>query len=415
MGERRLIWAVCLAAVLAVSGTVSTPAAEHVISSVTVRVSSSLEPGDTLPGIDVSSDSSSAGAGDIVVSVSASQYSIDSADWITSETKEMKVGDRPEMKVRLSAEGDYYFKGSYRSSNVKIRGGDFVSASREDSDTLVVKLRVNAIEGNFEPPEDAYWKDNARGTARWEAPEAGGTGKYQVELRRGSTKVYSVETTGKSYNFYPWMTTAGTYTFRVRTIAKTAKEGDYGKKSEWVESDEIYIAKEDVSDGSGRTDNGGNGIYASPVGNLNVGWRLLNDYWYYYYPDGSYQREGWLLVDGKWYLFQSDGKMLRGWQRKGSQTYYLDPSGAMVTGWVQNGGHWYYLNPAPGSGEGAMFQNQWAVIGDKTYFLNGEGIMVEGWYQVDGNWYFFYPGDGRKAVNTWIGNFYVDENGIWRR
>ena len=32
------------------------------------------------------------------------------------------------------------------------------------------------------------------------------------------------------------MTQVGTYTFRVRTIAKTSKQDDYGKNSEWVES-----------------------------------------------------------------------------------------------------------------------------------------------------------------------------------
>ena len=109
---------------------------------------------------------------------------------------------------------------------------------------MVIKAKLKPIKGTFEAPEDAYWKDNAKGTAKWEEPDNGGTGQYEVELRKGSTKIYTTETTGKTFNFYPYMTQAGTYTFRVRTIAKTSKQDDYGKNSEWVESDEIYLAKE---------------------------------------------------------------------------------------------------------------------------------------------------------------------------
>lgn len=302
MGGRRWLWTGILAAALAAAGLMTAAAAEHVVSSVTIRVSSKLEPGDTLPEIGV--DSGTAEEGNISISCSTDKYTIDRAEWVTSTSKDMKVGDQPEMKVWLTAGADYYFKGSYRSSNVTIKSGSFVSAKREDADTLVVRLRVNAIKGDFSAPEDAYWKDNARGTARWEKPDSGDTGKYEVVLRRGSAKVHTVETTATSYNFYPYMTVEGTYSFRVRTIAKSSKDESYGKKSDWVESDELYIAKEDVSDGSGRTDM----VSSSPTGNTQTGWQYRNDYWYYYYPDGSYQKDSWLKVNGWWYLFQSDGK-----------------------------------------------------------------------------------------------------------
>lgn len=410
MGKKGWLYAAILAAVLAAAGATCALAAEHVISSVKISIETKLEPGDTLPDIQIGTG---AGDGDISISVSSGNYYISDAKWTTSTNKELKVGDKPEMKVWLSAGDNYYFKGSYRSSNVTVRRGTFVSASRDGQDTLVVRLRVNAVEGNFEPPEDVYWKDNSRGTARWEAPESGGTGKYEVELRRGSSKIHSLETTSRSYNFYPYMTTVGTYTFRVRTIAKTTKEGDYGKKSEWVESDEMYLAKEDVSDGSGRTD--AYAVSPSPIGNINVGWRYVDNYWYYYYPDGSCQKDSWLKVNDKWYLFQSDGKMLRGWQRKGNQTYLLGDDGAMMTGWVQNNGRWYYLNPTPDGSEGALLHNQWANVDGKMYYFNNEGVMAEGWYQVDGNWYYFYPGAGNMAADTWIDSFYVDPTGVWRR
>ncbi len=383
-------------------------AADRVITSVTIRVNSKLEPGSTLP--DIGLDSGSVESGEISVSSSTNRYTVDRAEWVTSTSRTIEVGDRPEMKVWLRAGSEDYFKGTYRSSNVSVKSGDFVSAKREDSDTLMVRIRVQAVKGNFAPPEDAYWKDNARGMARWEKPEDGDSGKYEVVLRRGSAKVHTVETTGTSYNFYPYMTTAGTYSFRVRTIAKTSADENYGKSSDWIESDELYIAKEDVSDGSGRTD-----VTVGPTGNTLVGWQYQDNEWYYYYPDGTCQRDSWLNVNDRWYLFQADGKMLKGWQNRDGKTYFLSDNGDMHMGWIQAEGRWYYMNPVPGDYFGAMVKNQWAEVNGKTYYFNQDGIMVEGWYQVGEDWYYFYPGDGNKAVNTWIDTFYVDENGIWRK
>ena len=207
------------------------------------------------------------------------------------------------------------------------------------------------------------------------------------------------------------MTREGTYHFRIRTIPKTNKEEQYGKKSDWIESDEIYIAKEDVSDGSGQTGNG-NG---PGTGNTQVGWQLVSGTWYYVFPDGSRQQNAWLQVSGLWYLFDGEGRMLKGWQKKNNQTYLLADSGAMVTGWVRSNNRWYYLNQTPDQFEGCMLANRWLTLGDRTYFLGPDGAMVEGWYQVDGNWYYFYPGSGNKAVNTTIDTFYVDQDGVWRR
>lgn len=389
------------------------------ISSVTVRVSSGIQPGDTLPDITIDNgDNSSASEGDVVVSVSTDRYYISDAKWITSESKTMEVGYEPELRVWLTpgdtgANDELYFKGSYRSSNVTIKGGSFISASKSGDD-LIVKIKVKPVEGSFGAPADAYWKDNARGTAKWTKPDDSGTGSYEVVLRRGSSQVHRVETTGTSYNFYPYMTSAGTYTFRVRTIGKTSKEQKYGDKSEWTESDELYIAKEDVSDGSGRTD-ANNPSYTGPNGNTRVGWQYIDGYWYYYYPDGSYQKNGWAAVNGKWYLFQNDGRMLTGWQNVNGYYYCLADSGEMLTGWIASGGRWYYLNPTQDNNIGIMLQNHWVVLDGKAYYLTGDGSMAEGWYAVDGNWYYFYPGSGHRAADTWIDTFYVDANGVWRR
>lgn len=423
MSRRHIVWAVVVALCISAFGATTALAAEKTISSVNIRIDSELEPGTTLPDISWTNNGNTGevGDGNICISSSSDRYSITEAKWTTSTSRTMNVGDTPEMKVTLTpnrvGDDEYRFKGSYRSSNVSVRYGNFVSASKSGDD-LVVKLRVRAIKGTFAPPEDAYWRDNARGTARWEEPEEGGTGRYEVVLRRGSTKVHSVETTSRSYNFYPYMTKKGTYTFRVRTVAKTNKQEDYGKSSEWVDSDEIYLAEEDVSDGSGQSNGGtsaGPGTSSGPTGNTQVGWQYISGSWYYYYPDGSYQKDGWAKVGDKWYLFQNDGKMLTGWQNRGNQTYYLNTSGEMVTGWVPWNQHWYFLNPTQDAYLGCMLKDRWWGIDGKVYYFGGDGAMAEGWKEVEGNWYYFYPGAGNKAVNTWINTFYVNDQGIWVR
>ncbi len=421
MGKKKfLLWSTAIALFISAAGAAPASASDKTISSVPLRIDSDLEIGDRIGDIDIeiADDVFGSVSGAVQVSTSSSKFAITDAQWVTSSSKTVSVGFQPEMKVWLTPcsdyGNDYAFKGTYRASNVSIRNGSFVSATKSGGD-LIVRLKMNPIKGTFEAPYNAYWKDNAKGTARWEAPDSGDTGRYQVELYRGSSCVHSVETTGHTYNFYPYMTAAGTYRFRVRTIAKSTAQENYGKSSYWTESDEIYLAKEDVSDGSGRSDSiisGGPGS-GIPSGNTRVGWQAINGHWYYYFPDGSYRRDGWQKVDNKWYLFDSEGRMLTGWQTLNNQTYYMLSSGEMYTGWTQWNQRWYYLNPTQDAYLGCLVKSHWLNLDGKTYYLDRNGAMTEGWAQIDGKYYYFYPGSGQKAVNTWISTFYVDENGVW--
>ena len=66
-------------------------------------------------------------------------------------------------------------------------------------------------------------------------------------LRRGNDVVKrAFGVTGESYNFYPYMTKPGHYSFRVRTEAKGT-----GKASGWTESGSMRITAQQVSDGRG--------------------------------------------------------------------------------------------------------------------------------------------------------------------
>ncbi|MEI3168940.1 MAG: N-acetylmuramoyl-L-alanine amidase family protein [Lachnospiraceae bacterium] len=357
MTKRRFaVWGLILALCTGTAGMTTAYAADKTISSVKLQIYTDLEVGDKIGDASIDIDSTTApGRWDCHFRFHGALPDYGSrVDHLFFQRSKCGLPARVENRLEV-ADSDYVFKGTYRSSNVTIKGAEFVSASKSSGD-LVIKAKLKPIKGTFEAPEDAYWKDNAKGTAKWEEPDNGGTGQYEVELRKGSTKIYTTETTSKTFNFYPYMTQAGTYTFRVRTIAKTSKQDDYGKNSEWIESDEIYLAKEDVSDGSGRNDNNTSG---SPNGNTNAGWKKYDNTWYYYYPDGSYVKNGWVEVGGRWYLFDASGRMLTGWQERNGQMYYLDGSGAMITGWLSWNGRWCYMNETQDAYYGCLVRGHW--------------------------------------------------------
>ncbi|EIW26345.1 cell wall binding repeat-containing protein, partial [Pelosinus fermentans A11] len=164
----------------------------------------------------------------------------------------------------------------------------------------------NPLKGTYNSPESASWGDSGIGDAEWSEGEYS-SGAYDVYLYRGKTIIQKVECLKKtSYNFYPYMTKAGSYIFKVRTTSGTETEKKYGKKSEWTESDEAYLTEENVSDGSGQ-----NGSWNS---NSEVGWIRKGNTWYYKYPDGTYQKS-WANINNKWYMFNSSGMMVIGWKQ----------------------------------------------------------------------------------------------------
>lgn len=414
-GVQRLTGCILLSA-LFISGLSSIAVAKSsAITSVNIRLEMDIESGDRLPTLDIINNGESTSGLKNYISTSSNKYTIREYEWTTSESKDMTIGDEPRLKVYLNANDvdDYYFKGSYGSSNVTIKGGSYVSA-RKSSGDLEVTIKADPLKGTYQEPEEAYWRDSGLGKARWES-DKNGSGAYDIYLYRGSSNVKKVEGyKGTSYDFYPYMTKEGTYSFKVRMVPYTSEEKKYGKKSEWTESDEMYINKENVSDGSGQdsgTPGGGNN---SNNNNIQVGWILDNGTWYYRFPDGTYQKDAWYKISEKWYLFDSSGKMLTGWQQKNGQWYYLKSDGEMLKGWVQSEGRWYFMNTNGGGVEGAMCKG-WIQIGDMIYCMNESGAMLEGWQKVGEDWYYFYPGQGNKAVNTHIDGFYVDVNGIWRK
>ena len=142
---------------------------------------------------------------------------------------------------------------------------------------------------------------------------------------------------------------------------------------------------------TGWLNRGGSWYYLNPAshgtrGRMMTGWQYIGDIWYYFgendAEEGKMVSEGWhyLSYNGavNWYHFNADGGMDTGWLEIGGQTYYLYPvadgtRGYMMTGWQQIGGNWYYFSEEEGAGFGAMKRSAW--IGDD--YVDSDGIWVQ--------------------------------------
>ncbi len=450
-----IVLTACLLAVTAVGSVPAATTKSKTITSVTIRVGHNIEAGDMLPDdIDVRDNLESELKEDeydgAYVGTNSPKYYVRDAEWVTSSNRVLKIADEPRMRITLetTGEGDveYTFRSSsYSSSNISVKGGTFYSAKRINSSTLEVVVTLSGVKGTYSEPTDATWKDKGLGKAIWymdydsddDYYKATATNYYDIYLYRGTAVIKRVENyRGTSYDFYPYMTKKGTYYYKVRAVPHTDDEKKYGKKSDWTESDEIYIEEKDVSDGTGQeekkdtsstsdnnnTNNSSTGPSTTPqqqedlppADTTKVGWVSYNNNWFFRYPTGTYFTNGWLKLNDIWYLFDKNGKMLTGWQQDKDSWYFLDANGAMRTGWIKGGNKWYYLNTAKdGYVEGTM-RTGWLVQGDKRYYLESDGTMAEGWKEIDGKYYYFYPGYGYMATNTTIDGFFkLDQNGVW--
>jgi len=369
-------------------------------------------------------------------------YIFNGADWLDSVSS-LKVGDEPRMKVYLSAipretvydtyVKSWYFIGNYTSTNTHVSGGEFISAGIRDSGhTLEVTIRVRGVKGSYEIPQNVEW-DATLGKAKWEAGN-NDSGVYDLVCYRNELIVKKLEKySGNYYNFYPYMTKAGDYTFKVRCAVPNGKENTGAYASDYGYSGVLTITESNRSNGQGQTTtdekngsasyNGDNTNYPNGTGNENVaGWVTDSTGTYFRYPSGVIAKNCWIELGGNFYLLGENGKRLTGWQINPSKTnwFYMDPAtGIMKTGWFRDGQYWYYLEPE-GASKGMRISG-WRDINGKRYFFNDAGVMVTGWFEIGGKWYYFYPEGSRTdgsygflATNTRIGDFNIGPDGTWQ-
>ena len=134
-------------------------------------------------------------------------------------------------------------------------------------------------------------------------------------------------------------------------------------------------------------------------------WEKIDGFWYFF-DESGYRKTGFAKIGGVTYYFNNEGKMSIGWDKINNNYYYFNLSGAMQIGWIKPYDTWYYTDS-----EGVM-QTGWLKLTEGTYYLDESGALVEGWRWIDGKCYYFKSG-GSMARDTWIGDSYVDKDGVW--
>lgn len=145
--------------------------------------------------------------------------------------------------------------------------------------------------------------------------------------------------------------------------------------------------------------------YLNSNGVMQTGWIQLNSKWYYLNAGGDMQT-GWIKLNNKWYYLNENGVMQTGWIKLNSKWYYLNANGVMQKGWIKYNSQWYYLN------SNGVMQKGWITLSGKKYYLNSNGVMQRGWITLKNKEYYLYN-DGHMACNEWIGNKYVNADGVF--
>ena len=214
--------------------------------------------------------------------------------------------------------------------------------------------------------------------------------------------------------------------------------------------------------------------YLNPSsGAMATGWLKVGNTWYYMNPSNGAMQTGWLDLNGTKYYLKSDGAMATTWVKIGNTWYYMNPSsGAMQTGWLKLGSTWYYLKSdgtmaadtwvgdyyvnadgawVPGKekpvdkwintsgrwwyrhADGSYTKSNWEQIGNQWYYFDKDGWMATGWLKLSDTWYYmntsgarvsncwtwvgnscyYFDEDGKMAADTWIGDYYVNADGVW--
>lgn len=118
--------------------------------------------------------------------------------------------------------------------------------------------------------------------------------------------------------------------------------------------------------------NTGKWKYLNQDGEVQTGWKQIDDKWYYFDNKGC-MSTGWRSIDGKIYYFQSKGNMAGSeWvqDKKSKKWYYLRSSGELaVSQMIVTNGNSYYLGK-----DGAMVTRGEIEWEGKSYYVKSDGI-----------------------------------------
>ncbi len=290
------------------------------ISSISLRIDSEIVAGDSGSDVEVTSRSG--------------RYDVEEVEVTNEPRDEWEDGDKPKLKVTLTAAEDYYFPTSgLTKSDVSLSGDDgtVTSVSRSSSDTFRVYITLEALDddddddSDYELDVDGLEWDESDGTAYWNDGED--AKRYEVRLYRGDSTASSIlSTSDTSYDFSSYFTQSGTYTFRVRGVYNSSNKGS------WETSDEWYVTSSEASEIRGNSKSGSsvNGSSSGPGGSTSGAWLKDGVGWWYCNADRSYTVNNWQYIDNYWYFFDGNGYMVTGWIDWNGKWYYCVESGQML-------------------------------------------------------------------------------------
>lgn len=230
----------------------------------------------------------------------------------------------PMLEIYLTAEDGYYF--STKAADIQIRGGEYVKGRREDSQNVILTVRLPSLQDQVGEIESAGW--SSKTVASWSS--AYNTGRYELYLYRDGKSAGSAEqTSGTSYDFASMMRRPGEYTYKVRAVNYV----DTTERSEWRESDSSSYIDDATAEQFRNLYGDINPTGATEPGqamqqaqNQQFGWIHDNiGGWWYRNSDGGYTTDNWQFINGKWYYFNSIGYMVTGWVDWNGKSYYCDP------------------------------------------------------------------------------------------
>lgn len=308
-------------------------------------------------------------------------------------------GEIPVIRLELSL----IDKSSYRfTSATKVGVSGFGSQVKSKKvlnggNALRIDISLPKVSGPLEEITDYYWEGTI---AQWS--DSDDADRYEVRLYRGNSLVSTISTNRNQFDFYPYMTKVGEYSFRVRGLC--SRDGQKGK---WTDKSEYHS----ISSGNTYTSPGPGGSDYTP--HSAAGWQQDNRGWTYRQNDGSLVRNRWLFVDNNWFHLADSSYMETGWLYTDNNWFYLNPvsdgtRGAMKTGWQFADNNWFYLNPVSDGTRGAM-RTGWQYINNNWYYLNPvsdgtRGAMRTGYQNINNRWYYLDPASGVLWVNRGVPN-----------
>ena len=285
---------------------------------------------------------------------------------VTSVTN-TNYGKRPQVTIKVKADtsGGYYFA-KEDASEIRQDGfwsitgseAEFKNGKRTSNSTATVTVQLPKIGGDDRSTlnvDNVSWQGES-GVATWDAADDADT--YTVRLYKGDSRKTVVTTQNDYYDFSSLIKQYGTGSYHVSVRGKAA---NYSAE-DWTDSEEFEVTDENINSVnggySGGSSNPGSGSKSGSGSN----------------PSSS-SGGAWLTdANGRWYINADRSYTTNNWQKIDGYWFFFDERGYVKTGWMQSPGSglWYYLSP------------------------DQEPI-------------------GHMVTNAYVGQYYLDADGVWRQ